>query len=606
MEPAVQSTPDPAGAGMPEPVGSPTRRAWMLAGAAAAVVFMALEFATPFLAVQLRELSSILAHVALQAIGFPVSRAGTILSTPRATFDVVPACSGSTTLQALLFFSILWCGVHPRLTPLRKAAGMLLAIPLAILANAVRVAALVALGHAAGGEPDEVLHVVTGLVAFALALAGCYLMTRLLAARGRPRVSRDRALPWILCSLLVYLSLPFLAWCLENWGGGSLDRYGQFFVGAAAAVAVWKWRRAPEDASCETAGTLGLGLAFLGMLASMLVDVNLLRGLSLLLTFLSLALAWKGVRFAASMIPVSLLAYLGFPSVSYQLGTLTSWRFTDLSSFLILKSLVGLGLLAAHSSPGFRDRTSPRPVAGRRRPAAPVLMAAVLAAIQTYSLGFSGEGREDLQLELSYLQGSWFGSKIDPPASESEYFGSDRIWSRMFVREGARVDVLVTSTGGDRHRAHPPAYCVSGNGWETVGTDVSERRLGDGGRIPVTRLRLRKEGDEMLFCYWFTNGTDSFASFSGMLFHDTLGRLGGRRPEWFVFRVMTVSGESALDAFFSEFRPALKPRARRSGPPRSPEGADPAGRREDSIIESNFSLTPCSKLNSIVPSRHPV
>ena len=550
---------------------APSRRRWILAGSVGAVVFLIFESVTPFVAVPLREISSILAQVLLQAIGFPVSRAGTILSTPRATFDVVPACSGSTTLQVLLFLSIVWCGVHPRLTPGRRVLAILLAVPLAILANALRVSALVAAGHAVGGEPHSFAHVGAGLVAFVLAMAGCFAITQRFASATIGPGVRDRTLAWILGGLLAFLSLPFLTWCLENWGGGSLDRYGQVFTAAAVAVAVWKWRSAPADRSREVAGTVGAGISFLGLAAATLMDVNILKGLCLLLAFLSLGLALKGPRFAASMVPVALLAYLGFPSVSYQLGVLTSWRFVGLPAFFVMKSVAALILLAILAAPGFRSASEFTAPGRRRLLPLQLLMAALLAAFQTYCYGFAGTGLQESRLEMSYLQGPWVGADVEPPQSEADFFGRDRIWSRRFMRDGGIVDVLVTSTGGDRHRAHPPAYCVTGNGWRTVESEVTERRLGTGSGVPMTRLRLRKGDQDMLFCYWFTNGSEFRAGFSGMLLHDTVRRLGGRRSDWFVFRVMTASGDAALDSFLSDFQARLAPRtAETAGSPGGP------------------------------------
>ena len=62
----------------------------------------------------------------------------------------------------------------------------------------------------------------------------------------------------------------------------------------------------------------------------------------------------------------------------------------------------------------------------------------------------------------------------------------------------------------------------------------------------------------MSFCYWFTDGTESHATYAGMMLRDTLGRLGGKRSDWMVFRVMTTSGEAALTGFLSTFKPGLK------------------------------------------------
>ena len=97
---------------------------------------------------------------------------------------------------------------------------------------------------------------------------------------------------------------------------------------------------------------------------------------------------------------------------------------------------------------------------------------------------------------------------------------------------------------------------------------MTERRLGTGTGVPMTRLRLRKGDQEMLFCYWFTNGSEFHAGFSGMLLHDTVRRLGGRRSDWFVFRVMTASGDAALDAFLSDFQARLAPRTAETAGPR--------------------------------------
>jgi len=559
MEPPLEETRGADRETGPAPL-VPSRRAWILAGSVAAGVFLVFELVSGFVAVPLREFSSVLAHFFLEIIGFPVTRQGTILSTPRATFDVVPACSGSTTLQVLLFVAIVWCGIHPRLTPGRRVAAVLLALPLAILANALRVSALVAAGHFLGRETGDFFHGLTGLAAFALAMVGCFFITKKLVTTSSGPAVADRSLSWILGGLLAFLSLPFFTWCLENWGSSSLDHYGFVFVAAAAAVAAVRWRRTPADRSREGLGTIGLCLSLFALAGATLVDINIMKGLALIGVFLSLALAIKGVRFALSMVPVGGLAYLGFPSVSYQLGVLTSWKFTTLPAFLGMKVVVGLLLGGLMAAALIRGPVEPPAAIARRFLPVHLLMAAVMAAFQFYYFGVSGSGLQESRLEMSYLQGPWIGRDNPPPRSEAEYFGNDRIWSRRFARSGENVDVLVTSTGGDRHRAHPPDYCVSGIGWKTVSSEVTERRLGDGTTVPLTLLRLRNGDRGMVFCYWFTNGAESHAAFSGMLLHDTWRRLGGRRADWFVFRVMTESGEAALEEFLSGFHARLTPR----------------------------------------------
>src|SRR5688572_12183169 len=472
---------------------APSRRAWILAGAVASVVFIVFESVSAFIAVPLREISSILAQGMLAAIGFPVTRTGTILSTPKATFDVVPACSGSTTMQVLLFLTIVWCGVHPRLAPSRRILAIALAVPLAVLTNALRVSALVGIGHTIGGPTNDFFHGLTGLIAFALALVGSFGLTQWLSTSTKRPTVADSTLKWILGALLFFLSIPFLSWCLEAWVGRSLDRFGWIFVIAAVGFGGRRWLRAPSDSTWERAGTVGLGLSFLGLVASTLIDVNILRGYSLILSFLSLALALKGLRFAASMIPVALVAYLGFPTVSYQLGILTGWALKGFTGLLVLKAVLAAGLLGLTHARTFRASSAPESSAPGRLLPVQILMASILAAAQTYLFLAAGAAVQRIGLDMSYIQGSWVGGDLEPPRSELEYFGSDHIWSKRYQRGPTVVDVLVTSTGGDRHRAHPPAYCVTGAGWQPMTTSTADYRLGDGSSVPTTRMDLKKD-----------------------------------------------------------------------------------------------------------------
>ncbi|MBI4566721.1 MAG: exosortase/archaeosortase family protein [Planctomycetes bacterium] len=540
-------------------------RRWLLAGLVAGGVFLVLELAEPFIALPLREISSAVAHFLLGAGGLAVTRNGTILSTPRMTFDVVPACSGSTTLQALLFVAITWCGVQPGLTPVRRAAAVALALPLAILANALRVSVLVVAGHAIGGEPGGAFHVAVGLVAFALAMLGCFAIAGRLA---RSSVRQAAGNAWISVALLLllgFLGAPFIMWCLDAWGRSPLDRFSYVFVAIAAVAAGWIWRCAPSDASWERAGTVGFGLSLAALLLATLIDVNILKGISLMGALLSLGLSIKGIRFARSAALLALVAYLGFPTTSYQLGLVSLGVGMTLKASLMIKAALAAGLLAALRIPYFRlTPAPPAPRAPRLLPVQAVLTA-LLAAFQTYYYGISWEGFDETRLEMSYLQGEWVGRDREIPSSEEEHFGRGRVWARRYTLAGDVVDVLVSSTGGDRHRAHPPAYCLTGDGWEPIRTGVEARSLGNGRTVPMTLMRLRKGVAETTLCFWFTDGSEVHATFADMLLRDTLRRLAGRRTDWFIFRVISGSGDGALENFLASFQAVLAPPDRRGG-----------------------------------------
>ena len=120
---------------------------WLTLVVAAAIAYLSLSFLDDFSAQVLREWSSVLAHWVLSALSFPVTRMGTILETPNMRFDVVPACNGSNMLKVLTAIGVLYCGSLPRLVLWQKIVASTLCVPIAIVCNGVRVAALVAGSH---------------------------------------------------------------------------------------------------------------------------------------------------------------------------------------------------------------------------------------------------------------------------------------------------------------------------------------------------------------------------------------------------------------------------------------------------------------------------
>lgn len=114
---------------------------------------------------------SYIASELLFAFGYPVSRAGVILTVGPYLILVADACAGLTSMFSLEAVGLLYLNIvrHPSVT--RNVALSLLVIPIAFCANVVRVLVLVLvtyhLGDAAG---QGFLHGFAGLLLFVVAL----------------------------------------------------------------------------------------------------------------------------------------------------------------------------------------------------------------------------------------------------------------------------------------------------------------------------------------------------------------------------------------------------------------------------------------------------
>lgn len=87
----------------------------------------------------------------LELLGIPVTRVGAEIHLPAASFTIGLPCSGMNSLISLLALAVLFiyllnCAVY------KKAALFCLAVPIAILANILRITLLLLIAHAYGAE----------------------------------------------------------------------------------------------------------------------------------------------------------------------------------------------------------------------------------------------------------------------------------------------------------------------------------------------------------------------------------------------------------------------------------------------------------------------
>jgi exosortase D (VPLPA-CTERM-specific) len=112
----------------------------------------------------------------MQAAGIPVLREGNVITLAETTLEVAEACSGIRSLQALLALGAVY-GYFTQKATWKRWALVLLSVPIAIAANAFRVAGTGFLAHYWGSEMAQgFYHGFAGWIVFVVAFAlllGC-------------------------------------------------------------------------------------------------------------------------------------------------------------------------------------------------------------------------------------------------------------------------------------------------------------------------------------------------------------------------------------------------------------------------------------------------
>ncbi len=127
--------------------------------------------------------TEVLAH----GVGIDVVRNGTQLFAPDGSYqyDVAAACSGVRSLMALLALSAL-VGYLGLRSNWRRGAVFLLALPLTVVGNVVRISAVVFAGEWIGQNAGELVHDWAGFVVFLIVLGGVQAAVQWLAQRESP------------------------------------------------------------------------------------------------------------------------------------------------------------------------------------------------------------------------------------------------------------------------------------------------------------------------------------------------------------------------------------------------------------------------------------
>jgi len=139
----------------------------------------------------LQGIASRAGEVVIAAAGVPVLREGNILHVPGRALEVAEACSGIRSLMSLLMLAIVLGYFTERRTGARVAIA-LAAIPIAIIANAARVAGTgLAAYWISPAVAEGFFHTFSGWMVFVVALAGLLVLQRLM------QMARVRRARWV-------------------------------------------------------------------------------------------------------------------------------------------------------------------------------------------------------------------------------------------------------------------------------------------------------------------------------------------------------------------------------------------------------------------------
>lgn len=131
------------------------------------------------LTLRLQMFASQFAEMLISAVGIPVLREGNTLKLPSQTLDIVDACSGIRSLLSLLFLSLVYAYFTDKKVWMRWAL-LFATVPIAILANGIRVGVTGMLSEVDTKLASGIYHETEGYILFIIALVALIIVHRLI------------------------------------------------------------------------------------------------------------------------------------------------------------------------------------------------------------------------------------------------------------------------------------------------------------------------------------------------------------------------------------------------------------------------------------------
>jgi exosortase B len=142
----------------------------------------------------LKQWISVLAENSLYAVGYPIARNGVMLSIGQYQLLVADACSGLHSMFSLSALGLLYMYLMARKNVLHNAIMLASLLPVAFMANIVRVIVLVLITYHLGDEAGQgFMHGAAGIVLLMVALLILFGLDGVLARMIRPKATRITA-----------------------------------------------------------------------------------------------------------------------------------------------------------------------------------------------------------------------------------------------------------------------------------------------------------------------------------------------------------------------------------------------------------------------------
>ncbi len=193
-----------------------------------------------------------------------------------------------------------------------------------------------------------------------------------------------------------------------------------------------------------------------------------------------------------------------------------------------------------------------------------LLFAALVGSAFARQLEARQPGYPDFLNPARFPYRNWKIETLPISEAEKKLLEADTALSRRYTSPTNPADWTELSiiAGHRKKTVHNPAFCIGGDGWETVSEETVTYTEG-GKTVEAIRARIVKDGKSLFATYFFTDGTFSCAGMGRFQWEQMISRLKSKRSLGALIRVLTPAGANAEagSALSDDFCSSVLPQA---------------------------------------------
>ncbi|WP_083799948.1 exosortase C-terminal domain/associated protein EpsI [Lentisphaera araneosa] len=504
------------------------------------LMYLFMSVFEPLINFPLRQFSSNFSYAFLQLFISDIEINGTIIISHGIKFDVVPACSGSSTLKYILSFGTILCVLSNCLSIRKFSYCFISLVFMAVCFNSLRISTLIIMGIITSNPIEGLSHSIVGMIWFTISMMSIHLFLRF--SNKQKLTPQNEGNRKEICLGIIYFIIfsSFLIDTLEAWVNSPLDKHSWIFFIMSCFLIKTTLVRVKYKKNKKNVPSVAFLIVQILIVNSLFFDINAIWFMAFIMLICTYIIQLKGLVNLHLFLPALMVLFCAFPVSSYLITTYGPLPSNLQSDPLVVKFALCILMTISYL---FLPLNLHKQLPLRQNLKRIKHSYLVILIFAVSSLILHNGVNEKTQIKPSYVIGPWTGEKQQIPLYLSNFFENGQVICREYKSGEEAVQLMISVHNNERHSMHSPEYCLKGANWKITQSEI----LTLNNKSNIKLINVSRGTQTRYYAYWFAQNEEFYTDMIDVLSKDISLRLRGQPRNWQLTRIKGQNKEQIMN-----------------------------------------------------------